>query len=134
MASSEFEKMVSPEKSGDTKNKDKDAVIDPMTGLPPVIDTSKQDANLLALDKQMRGDFEDPRSKSSIKTHNHDGANSEKIDIRNVRGLIEVLEAVPTSKPSTFSDQIKIVVTGGNTYLYIFDPVANDWLGVQLTT
>lgn len=130
----EFEKSLTPvDKSVDNRTNDPNAVIDPQTGKPPV-EVPQENSVLKQFDQQIRGITDSPRDQSTIKNHNHDGTNSSVIDIKNIGGLIQVLTDIPTSKPTKFYDQIKLVVTGGNTYLYVFNPVANDWLEVQLTT
>lgn len=43
------------------------------------------------------------------------------LELREILGLVSTLTAVPTHIPKKFSEQLYVVVTGGNASLYIYD-------------
>lgn len=53
-------------------------------------------------------DLSSSRERENRDLHNHDGANSVRIDMRNLVGLIETTTSVPTGTPRNFSEQFKI--------------------------
>lgn len=55
------------------------------------------------------------------------------VDFRNVQGRIASMDTVPTGVPKVMAEQIKVVKTGGNTYLYIYDNLTNAWKYKLLT-
>lgn len=54
-------------------------------------------------------------------------------DIRNLIGLIQNVNAVPTGFPKTFWESIKIYESGATYRLYIFSQASNAWRYVALT-
>lgn len=48
-------------------------------------------------------------------------------DISEILGIIKTVEIVPTGTPRKFSEQIRLVVQGGVSSLYVFDTVNNTW-------
>lgn len=90
-------------------------------------------SGLKQLDKQARGTTENDRDTSDIKSHTHDGANSEPINFANLIGLIPRVTVVPTWKPVSVSEQIVIYISGGTKRLYIFEPVSKTWMYTALT-
>ena len=53
-------------------------------------------------------------------------------DLTALVGMIRTRTAVPTGKPKKFSEQIWIVVSGGNASLYAYDTKNNLWRSATL--
>lgn len=92
----------------------------------------EKDSALLAASEQARGEARNERDKNDVRKHNHDGTNSEKIQLRDIAGFFEIVSAVPTHTPKSFYDQIKIYVNGATLELYVYDPVNDDWYAATL--
>lgn len=141
MALTEFERFVLGKKSSSPPTKER-AVSD--SG--KVVDLRSEDiksvedpydlpetSGLKQLDQQARGTADNDRDNSDIKSHNHDGANSQPISFQSLVGLIPRVTAVPTWKPVSVSEQIVIYINGGTKRLYIFEPVSKTWMYTALT-
>jgi hypothetical protein len=64
---------------------------------------------------------------SGVTEHKHDGADLERLPLRDLGGFIEVVPAAPTHIPKNFFDQIKIFIDAGTPKLYVYDYVNNTW-------
>ena len=62
-----------------------------------------------------------------IQQHWHKGHDSARINLFDVFGLIETVDAVPTGKPKTFSEQLKIYKNSTTYRLYWYDSVNDQW-------
>lgn len=124
------------------RQEDLGLVIDPNKVMDPeneMLDISKdeiekkEDTVLQDLDKQIRGASKNQRDQGDTRRHNHDGTNSEPIDFKNLRGLLQVVSAVPTSKPTSIYQQILIYVNGATLRLYVYDALNDAWRYATLT-
>jgi len=59
--------------------------------------------------------------------------NSPSIDIKDVQGFFDVIEAAPTHSPKTMWDSIKIYVNGTDYFLYIYNFKNRTWYKSTLT-
>lgn len=59
--------------------------------------------------------------------HEHNGVDTPRIEPTNVRGFFETVSSTPTKIPISFLDQIKIYVSGGDVYLYVYDFTSATW-------
>lgn len=51
----------------------------------------------------------------------------------NIQGFWQTIDAVPTEKPRTFFEQVRIVTAGGSSRLYIYDTGGLAWRYTALT-
>jgi hypothetical protein len=72
-------------------------------------------------------------SSTQISVHEHTGRDMPNIHLRNLFGMISVMDAVPTYIPKRLIDQIVLYVNGATKRLYIYDYVNEAWLYVNLT-
>lgn len=72
-------------------------------------------------------------NKITIETHNHDDNNSPKIELKNLKGLFEVVSVAPANAPKNIFGQIKLYINGANYRLYIYDYVNGAWRYASLT-
>ncbi len=61
------------------------------------------------------------------------GKDAQQVDIGNILGMIEVVSAVPTSKPRNLYQQVKIYRNGTTKRLYVYNYKADAWYYVALT-
>ena len=54
------------------------------------------------------------------------------VDLTELVGMIRTRTAVPTGRPRKFSEQVWIVVSGGNASLYAYDSRNNLWRSTTL--
>ena len=59
--------------------------------------------------------------------HKHTGTDTPKIAFKNLSGLIEVVDTVPTSAPNNLYNQIKLYVSGVESSICIYDYNGKSW-------
>jgi hypothetical protein len=59
--------------------------------------------------------------------HTHNGLDNPRIEPTNISGFIETVSSIPTKVPSSFLDQMKIYVSGGDILLYVYDFTNATW-------
>ena len=82
--------------------------------------TPDERARLEALERQMRDHF-------------HSGHDSERINLRDILGAIEVVDAAPTGKPQNIGGQLKVYKNGATLRLYWYDTKEQAWHYVTAT-
>lgn len=56
------------------------------------------------------------------------------VDLADLVGLIRTYGSVPTGVPKKFSEQIRLVVTGGSASIYFYDASNNYWRSINVTS
>ena len=55
-----------------------------------------------------------------VESHEHNGLDAPKVNVKNLEGLFSVVDAVPVEVPRNAYEQIKIYSNGGTRRLYIY--------------
>ena len=70
--------------------------------------------------------FVDPQNISEeerrirVESHEHNGLDAPKVNVKNLEGLLTVVDAVPTETPRNAYEQVKIYSNGGTRRLYVY--------------
>lgn len=105
-------------------------IVDPigdMRDITPPVEIREGDDAIKDFENQQRGERKNQRDQSQVRLHTHDGTNSQQIELRALRGLFQVTDTVPTSKPVSVVDQIVIYTNGATYRLYWYDWVNDAW-------
>lgn len=70
--------------------------------------------------------FVDPQNISDeerrirVESHEHNGLDAPKVSVKNLEGVLSVVDAVPAEVPRNMFEQIKIYSNGGTRRLYVY--------------
>lgn len=64
---------------------------------------------------------------SGVPLHGHNGKDLEKIPLRDIGGLFEVVTVAPAGVPKNCWEQIKIFDNAGTPELHVYDYIAQTW-------
>lgn len=64
---------------------------------------------------------------SGVPAHGHNGKDLEKIPLRDISGLFEVVTVTPSGVPKNCWEQIKIFDNAGTPELHVYDYIAQTW-------
>ena len=92
-----------------------------------------KDSGLKQLDEQSRGTALNARDNSDIKSHDHNGENSQRIAVDSLTGIVRTVSTVPSYSPTKIADQIVLYVNGGTKRLYTYDTSTKAWMYTTLT-
>lgn len=70
---------------------------------------------------------------TEFQLHNHDGSNSQLVNLSDVAGLIETVSVAPTHVPRNFFDQFKIYTNSTTYRFYWYDSVNKVWHYITAT-
>lgn len=68
---------------------------------------------------------------TEFQSHNHDGSNSQLINLADIAGFIETVSVAPTHTPRNFFDQFKIYSNSTTYRFYWYDTTNQAWRYVQ---
>jgi hypothetical protein len=68
-----------------------------------------------------------------IQPHEHDDITTDRVDFKNLKGIIPTVDAEPTYIPRRSGEQIVLYVNGTTYRLYIYDIVNKAWHYSTLT-
>lgn len=83
--------------------------------------------------KQSRGDTRDERSLHDVRKHDHDGANSVPVKLKNLAGMLRTVSAAPTWAPTCLFEQVVVYRNGATLRLYVYDVTNKAWRYATLT-
>lgn len=94
--------------------------------------TVDPDSALRSVANMSRSSVADERDMQDVSKHTHDGTNSERVELKSLRGFIRSTSVIPTWMPTDVEEQIVIYVNGGTKKLYVYHMVAKTWLSVTI--